>query len=209
MKLFLSSISIARQNQRAFVGLVGKPKQKIRVALIENGADTYSKDHQEWVVRARNMISATVGEIVTFDLREYVGKDGLEQALTNFDVIWVGGGNAFYLRWISRESGFDKAVKKLITRGLVYGGDSAGATIAGPTLSNFEPADNPEDAPEIILEGFGLTDIVVLPHFDNEKFSPIMSNIESEFQKKAIYDLVPLSDNQALIIENNTPTVVG
>ncbi len=209
MKLFLSSISIAEQNQEAFVVLVDKPKQDIRVALIENGADPYPEDHREWVVNAREMIRATVGEIISFDLREYVGKGNLEEDLTGFDVIWVGGGNVFYLRWISRESGFDTVIKKLVAKGMLYGGDSAGAIIAGPTIDHFQPADTPEKAPEIILDGFGLTDVVVVPHFDNEKFKPTMSGIKEAFEEKTNYKLTFLNDNQALVIKDDTQKVIG
>jgi dipeptidase E len=208
MKLFLSSIAIAERNQQAFISLVGKESRDIRVALIENGADTYPDNHREWVTRARTMIQATVGEIETFDLRTYTSQAGLERDLSQFDVIWVGGGNVYYLRWISRKSGFDQVIRRLIDKGIVYGGDSAGAIIAGPTIDYFQPADEPEDAPEIILEGFGFIATVVIPHYDHQKYAPIMKSIKEKLDDTS-YKTAILTDAQALIINGNTETVVG
>ena len=208
MKLFLSSVSIADANQQAFLDLVGKDAQDISVALIENGADMYTSDHREWVDRARGMIQATVGKVVRFDLRDYSNAGVVKNDLSKFDVIWVGGGNAFYLRWLSRQSGFDVAIKDLIAKGIVYGGDSAGAIIAGPTIDNFQLADTPEDAPEVILDGFGLTDIVPIPHYGNQKYGHIMRAIEDKF-KLSGYRAVPIADEQAIIINNDTMSVIG
>ena len=208
MKLFLSSVSIAEANRPAFLELVNKDARDISVALIENGADTYPGDHRAWVERARGMIQGTVGEVVRFDLRDYSNASVIKNALSKFDVVWVGGGNVFYLRWLARQSGFDVAIKDLIAGGIVYGGESAGAIIAGPTIDNFQPADVPEAAPEIILDGFGLTDIVPIPHYGNKKYGHIMRAIEDKF-KLSEHRTVPIADEQAIVINNDNMSVIG
>lgn len=201
MKLFLSSVSIQPNTRQVFIDLVSKKARDIRVALIENGADTYPDDHREWVVQARSLIEATVGVVEVFDLRNYNSAQQIEEVLRGYDVIWVGGGNVFYLRYISRKSGFDIAIKNLVRNGVVYGGDSAGAIIAGPTIDGFQPADTPEDSPEIILEGFGLTGIVPIPHYDNEKYGPIMVEIEKKIQQSN-YPTTAITDGQAIVVNN-------
>jgi dipeptidase E len=208
MKLFLSSISIATKNQQEFIYLVGKAHQNIRVALIENGADTYPDEHKEWVGRAKAMIQATVGEIVSFDLRTYVNETDLERDLSEFDVVWVGGGNVYYLRWLSRESGFDQIIGRLLKQGVVYGGDSAGAIVAGPTIDYFQSADHPEQSPELVLEGLRLVDEVVIPHYDHYKYAPIMKKIQ-EMLVNTDYKTVTLTDEQAFIIDGDDRRVIG
>lgn len=173
----------------------------MKVALIENGADTYALDHREWIDRARVMIEATAGEVKTFDLRTYTSASRLESELSDFDVVWIGGGNVYYLRWIMKESGFDKIIRRLCEGGIVYGGDSAGAIIAGPTIDHFQPADSSEDAPSIILEGLNLTNTVIVPHFDHVKYAPLMSSINIELQKHSFHTIT-INDDEAVIINN-------
>ena len=62
----------------------------------------------------------------------------LTSKLSSKDALWHGGGNTFYLRWILSNTGADEVITKLVRHGLVYGGGSAGAIVAGPTLKYFE-----------------------------------------------------------------------
>ena len=79
-------------------------------------------------------------------LRTYLDQGDLEnECRPQFDVVWPGGDNVYYLRWLSRESGFNEIIKRLVARGIIYGGDnSAGAIIVGPTVDYFQSADEPE-----------------------------------------------------------------
>ena len=58
----------------------------------------------------------------------------LEKMFSSYDIILVGGGNTFYLLKAVRESGFENVIKKLIAKGVVYIGSSAGAYIACPSI---------------------------------------------------------------------------
>lgn len=69
-------------------------------------------------------------------------------------------------------SGFDQIVKELLMKdSVVYGGENAGAIVAGPSISGVESADEPEFAESIIREGLGIATSVILPHVDNVRFS--------------------------------------
>lgn len=211
MKLFLSSISIQPQNREAFLELVGIEKADIRLALIENGADTYAPDKRAWVERAYQLIVDTVGAqaITRIDLRQFVGKSKeLEDELKKYNIVWVGGGNVFYLRWIARESGFDVVIPELVRDGMVYGGDSAGAILAGPRITGFESADSPEDAPEIIDAGIGLIDQVPIPHSDHDRYAPLMERIEQQFRDEH-YETIPIKDSQAIVVDDKSTRIVG
>ena len=199
MRLFLASVSIAEKNREAFLQLVGRQPVDINVALIENGADMYPVDGREWVERARRAIEGVAGSVEIIDLREYVSATALEADLSKFDVIWVGGGNTYYLRWIMRESGFDQIIRRLCNKGIVYGGDSAGAIVAGPTLECFQVMDNPEKAPEVIVEGLGLTNLVVVPHADHSKYGALAGEVKRKLDE-AGYETALLNDDEALVI---------
>ena len=52
-------------------------------------------------------------------------------------------------------------IRELVEQGTVYAGWSAGAGMASPTLRYFDLLDDTSEAPEVIWEGLGLTDVVV------------------------------------------------
>jgi len=209
MKLFLSSLAISKSQAEHFELLVGKPAEQIKLALVENAADVYAEDSRDWVVEHRNAIVNNGYQIEQIDLRNYSNDlDGLEQKLSGVDVVWMGGGNTYYLRWLLQDTGIDKVLIKLIKEdGLVYGGGSAGAIITGPTIKHFEKADNPDEAPEMIYEGLNLINEVIVPHTDNEKFENVMKEIILSLEKDG-YKTIPITDEEAIIVNNDKLTKI-
>jgi dipeptidase E len=207
MKLFLSSLAISDAQATELAKLVGKDLKDIKLALIENAADTYAEGSRAWVDSNRAAIQSHDFDVELIDIRQYKGKlSELQKKLATKDVIWFGGGNTYYLRWLLKDTGVDKLLAELVNQGKVYGGGSAGAIIAGPTLKHFEAADDPQDAPEVIYDGLGLTDSVVVPHMDNAKFASVIHGINDKLKADG-YKTVPIGDNQALIINGNQQKV--
>ncbi len=201
-------MAISREQEDAFIELVGKPAKDIKLALIENAADVYHDDTVDWVVENREAIKSCGYEVELVDLRKYKDKQPmLISKLASKDVVWVGGGNSFYLRWILKDVGADKIINDLVRSGLVYGGGSAGAIVAGPTLKYFEDADNPKDAPKVIIEGLNLTEKVVVPHIDNEKFGGVVKKISKSLKCEG-YEVVEISDEQALVINGKSSKII-
>ena len=50
------------------------------------------------------------------------------------DIIFVEGGNTFYLLKAMRACNFEKIIRKLLKEGKVYIGASAGSIVAGKTI---------------------------------------------------------------------------
>ena len=121
--------------------------------------------------------------------------------------LWFGGGNTYYLRWLLRDTGVENIIKDLVENGMVYGGGSAGAIIAGPTLHYFEAADDPKVSPGVIYEGLGLTSKVVVPHIDNKKYAAIIRGIDGKLKADG-YETVPLTDTQALVMDSDRGMIV-
>ena len=209
MKLFLSSEAIAPAQASAFAELVGKPPENTRIAIIENAADVEAGD-KSWVEENRRAIQDSGFQVKFIDLNTYKPDKRIElrSALENVDAIWLGGGNTYYLRWILKETGADDIIKELVKRGKVYGGGSAGAIMAGPTLKFFETADDPKEAPVHMTDGLSLTNTVVVPHWQDEKYGPIIASIADKLET-AGYSIEPITNEQALIIDGNRKRVVG
>lgn len=207
MKLFLSSQAVSPEQSSAFLALFTQPPHQIKVAVIENAADVETDD-SSWLTRNREALAQLGIQLDYVDLNDYLTKpETLAEVLQAQDGIWLGGGNTFYLRWILQKTGADHIITQLVHSGTVFGGGSAGAIVAGPTLRHIELADKPEKAPEVLEKGLGFTDTVVLPHWGDEKYGPVMVEIADRLRQDG-YSSCPLTDAQALVIRNDEHTVV-
>lgn len=200
MKLFLSSLGISGALAPYFSALVGKNLDSTSIALIENAADPYPEENRTWMKeRSEEFVQLGIS-VKHLDLRDFIGrKDALYDALHLYDVIWIGGGNTFYLRWILRESGLDTLLPKLLVEGKVYGGGSAGAIVVGPTLRFFDAVDDPALAPELIKEGLGLHENIIVPHWGDEKYATQLEQIRGQY-KALGYPVYCVTDREALVI---------
>jgi dipeptidase E len=204
MKLYLSSYRIP--TPKDLEDLLGKSLQGSSVALISNAKDYYAE-------RARNF---TVGDLVKYmeqlglkvdviDLRDYNDADSVRQSLVGHDLIWAMGGNTYMLRYEMKRSGFDQVIEDLLQSGVVYGGDSAGALVAGQSIAGVELADEPEFAEEYVGNGLNLIPYVVLPHIDNPEFTDVLPIFREKHQDK---EIIELKDSQAVIFDGNDRRVV-
>lgn len=207
MKLFLSSVAVTQDLLPRFVELVGKQPADIRFCLIENGADVYPEGERGFVERESNALEAVGLKLERVNLRDYFQKDGLMDVLKDFDVIWFGGGNTYYLRWALRESGFETIARDLANKGIVLAGGSAGALVLGLSLKGFEIADEPDKAPELIEEGLGLTDFVPVPHWKNEKFGDVIAKVKETLDAASVKSMV-MTDEQAIVVDGLQVTIV-
>lgn len=210
MKLFLTSLWLLPEFREALERLVGKPLSQSTVALIENGADD-ERGEPKWVKQARGSLTDAGMPVTQLDLRQYRGgkdHDQLREILSAADVIWVGGGNTFYLNWILADSGARDMIIELAQAGKVYAGGSAGSIVAGPTVKGFETADDASFAPKLALDGLALTDTVVVPHWGRNDYGKIMADI-SEQLTSAGYSVQPLTDREAYMVDGELRRVIS
>lgn len=205
MKLFLSSLAVSPAQRQGFLNLFNKPAEQVKVCLIENAADVEDQE-PDWLLDNRQALAATGTQLERLDLRTVPGNE-LAEKLEAADAIWLGGGNTYYLRWLLRKTGADEMIKRVVRQGTVYGGGSAGALIAGPTLAGFEEADDPAAAPELVTDGLGFVDFVPVPHWDDPSYCAIMMRA-AQHVEKAGYKARPITQAQALIIVDGKVTVV-
>lgn len=206
MKLYLSSIDIPTPNDLA--ELLGKPLIGASIAVLPNAQDYYSERARTYKNNeCAEKLKALGLKVETIDLRNYDDAAELKQKLQAFDLVWARGGNTFCLRYEMRRSGFDKIIKGLLQAGTVYGGDSAGALVAGISISGIESADTPEFAIEVIKEGLGLVPFVVLPHTDNLEFEEAAQMVRNINKDKN--SVIELKDNQAVVFDGESHRIVN
>src|SRR5579864_3566477 len=147
MKLLLTSNGLSNPSiANALEDLVGKPRKQTKIAFIPNAGfpvDDFKNESREWLVNDIYRIKEFCGFIDIVSLVDLTKEEILER-LEYADVIFVGGGNAFYLSYCMEMVGlFDQLPKLLEAR--VYAGISAGSMIATASLRSVSGAINHPD----------------------------------------------------------------
>lgn len=174
MRLYLSSYRLG-ENVGALLALVGNGA---RAAIISNALDYIpTAARQSYRAQVSDPIAdfAALGIAAEdLDLKDYFGAPSrLETALEGVDLVWAMGGNSFILRRAMAQSGFDTVIaERLAADSIVYGGFSAGAVVATPSLSGIELMDDPNEIPAgydpaVVWDGLNLIDYAIVPHFDS------------------------------------------
>lgn len=126
--------------------------------------------------------------------------DSIVNSLTKNDVIFVGGGNTFFLLQELRRSGADQILIREVEKGKLYIGESAGSIISCPDIGYCAEMDSPEKAPDLIdYAGLNLVDFYIVPHLGNaemgEAAEKAVEKYSSELELKAI------TDEQVILVE--------
>ena len=118
------------------------------------------------------------------------------------DMIFVGGGNTFFLLQVLKRSGADKIISQEVEKGKFYIGASAGAIAACPDIGYSAVMDAPEKAPELTdYTGMGLVDFYVVPHLGHPEMGPWAELLIEKYSSEL--DLKVINDYQAILIEGD------
>jgi dipeptidase E len=205
MKLFLSSENLGKYADE-FVSLVNGSK----LAYIGNAKDYLSDADRNAKVEEHRIQFESLGiDFTEIDLRDYFDSaKNTEDLLNDFGAVWCSGGNTFLLRSALQQSGLDNVlIKKIKDETLVYGGSSAGAVLAGPTIEGTENGDDPDLVEDVYnnqvnWSGLGLVDFVVVPHFESEWFGVYASKMAKDLEKNG-RSFKTLRDGQVILITGN------
>ena len=203
MKLFLTSAGLPPETTRAFLKLLNKRPEETRICFVITAANP--QEDKGYVKEDRKRLKELGFQVTELDL-EKENEESLRKKLNNFDVIFVEGGNTFYLLKYIRESGFDKALKPFLERGGIYLGVSAGTYIVGPDISptQWKHAEDKNIVGLKNLRGLGLVDFAIFSHYKPEHESIIKEN-----KHKIPYSVVALTDSQAVLVENGNIQFIG
>src|SRR3989338_5683078 len=141
-----------------------KPLSEAKILYVTTASKKVSD--ASYVERTRQKMNELNFSYTEVDI---VGKsdEELKKALSASDILYVEGGNTFYLLKAVRDTGFEKIVKEAIENGLVYWGVSAGSYIACPSIIIATWSDR--------FDRFGVTDwtaMNLVPFFIYSYFTP-------------------------------------
>ena len=113
--------------------------------------------------------------------------------INDYDVIYMMGGNTFYLIDMIRKYNFDKTLNTAINNGIIYIGSSAGSIIVGNSVEYALPFDE-NNVYMKDFTGLKLIDGIVIPHANKKE--EFINNIKNETKEK----LYLLYDKDGIII---------
>lgn len=199
-KLLLTSTGLANQNiTNQFLQIIDKPVSQIKIIFVPTASR--SEEELKYVNESKKELldlGISANNIKTLNLDKPVSFQEVE----DFDVIYVCGGNTFYLLKKAREAGFDKVIIEFAKTDKLYFGVSAGSILVCPNIDIASPFDE-NDVNLTDLTGLNLTDVIVSPHYKDEE-----KTIIDDFKKKSQYKVVPLTDNQALLVLDGETKIV-
>lgn len=204
MKLLLTSAGLPNEAIRSkFLQMVGKNPKDIVVAFIPTAADP---EEDKWFVKsAMDEIKEIGMQLFTVDLKKE-NEQSLRETLADCDVVYVNGGNTFYLLDWARKSGFDKVVKDLVVQGKVYVGTSAGSLLVGPdiSISGWKSSWDRNIVGLKDFSGLSLVPFVVSPHFTESDRQALENNM-----KEVNYPIIALTDKQAVMVLDEKQELIG
>ncbi len=182
-----------------FLNLTGKPASEIKIIFVPTASKTEKENYY---------VEESKQELIDLGIKKEnirvldIDRKIAYSEIAEFDAMYVCGGNMFYLLAKVREFDFGKIIRQFVETGKIYVGVSAGSMFVCPDIELASPFD-PNDVGIMDFSGLNLTDIIVSPHYKESD-----KKIIEEFTKKLRYEIIPLTDNQALLILDKKTEVV-
>lgn len=193
MKLFLTS-----QVQYVAHDIGSKIDAKLKQNAVFINTPLKDKQHTDldWHYTNKSKMEKVGFRFVEYDI---TGKtnDQIVADLSNFDVMYIEGGNSYYLLQESQKNDFGEFIKKRVEKGMIYISTSAGTVIAGPNIEPVRQDSRAILAPDLNgTKAYGLVDFVVMPHWGQEKRRDLFNDYRLKHIYQEDYPYILLNDHQ-------------
>lgn len=193
MKIFLTSSGLSNENEKKFVDLFDGITAGKRVAFVPTAMNPEPKEVVEKYMPVDVKDLTDLGMVVDLIDIANLNATNIVATFQPYDLIYVYGGNTFYLLDQAIRSGLRDNIKEIIS-GKVYMGVSAGSIIAGPSIETADWTYGEPDKNDVGLKdfkGLGLVSFVVVPHWEGQ--TPVEV-------KDCQYEIKYLRDGEAICV---------
>lgn len=187
--------------------LLGKKAGEIRVAYVVTAGNLHPVEQRTWIDEGREILKERGWKVFDYDI---AGKNEHEvkDELAGRDVVFVQGGNNFYLLQQMQRCGFREIVRKKVADGMPYIGESAGAIVCAEDLAEQKYISGDADVVELEdFRGLGLVNFLIKPHWNRkgakrEKFSRFLRENPGAFYS-ITQPIICLNDSQVVRVEGD------
>jgi len=181
------------------------PKQPSELKLAHVITASRMEANADYVERDRKALQE-VGFRVTDIALEDLTPDTAFGELNKFDIIYVQGGNTFYLLKQARACNFEQAVRRFLEDpNKWYIGVSAGSYIACPTIEMGSWKRDKDQHGLDDLTGMNLVSFLLSVHYNREEYREILA----ERIPTANHPVRILTDDQAFLVKDGNVTLIG
>lgn len=164
MKIIITSSGIGSKDfKKKFAELIGRDISELKMLHDTTAIDGEpAESDKSWAEEEfRNILRAGFRpENITEHKIDRKNED-----LSGYDVVYVQGGNTFYLMKMMRKYYFDQSVKDALNGGVIYIGSSAGSMVLGDTIeTEFTYDDRANTYGVTDFTGIGLVEGAIFPH---------------------------------------------
>jgi len=218
MKLLLTSSGVTNDTlARELESLAGKKFNELKIAFIPT-AGLCDMGEKGWLIDDMSRLKSRGAKIDIVDIAQ-LSSGEIVSRLEWSDVIFVGGGNTFYLSYWMQKSGlFDTLPKLLETR--VYAGISAGSMVASSTIRTASQAYKSEHFYDESYEEFGpagrssagsmkWVDFAFRPHLNSRYFPEVIQDKMQKIADALNVDMYVVDDDCAVKVDGDDVSVVG
>lgn len=188
------------------LNLFDRPLNKIKIGYIITASKKV--DDLSYIAAERKRFKELGFDCEEIDIKGK-SEDELREILKDKQAVYVTGGNTFHLLKCARASGFEKIIRELLGKGVIYIGASAGSYLACPTIAmatwkgNKGGKANDRCGLEDFI-GMNLVGFLIFAHYTPEYEEMINSKI-----KKLDYDIKTLTDDQAVLVKGDKIEVLN
>ena len=187
--------------KQQFFQLIDGDLSNLKATIITTAS--HKKQNNRFAMKAKEDLLGFGFKKVDFNDIEFDKPELLEK----YNVIYINGGNPFYLLYHMKKSGADLILKDISKQNTVIVGVSAGAIILGPNIeviNYFTPQINTVDMQ--VLTALGLTNKTIFPHYDREDLFQNNSGRSIEDRLKVFENInkcsvVRLKDDESVLIQ--------
>lgn len=195
-KIILSSHGFQKNKtlKKKLLTLLPLPARNLSVAIVATASAEW-KEKNKHAILAKQMLEEMGFKKVKFIDVEFDNPNKLKK----FDVIYINGGNPFYLLYHLKKSGADKVLTQLANQGVIIVGISGGGVVLGLNINIVDYFDRKINTIKLKdLIGLNLTDVIIYPHYTKE-VEEKMKKFENKYRCK----VKRLSDSQAITIKSS------
>ena len=171
------------------------------------------RNEANWLKHELNLFRIICLDVATLSEQELNAAISIHR---DIHVVYVEGGNAWYLRHHMRISGFDQILRSLCDRGALYLGVSAGAIVAGASVQvaawkgwnetkGLKGLEQVDWSNESVSAGLDIcSSCSVFPHYSRK-----WENLVDRCVRELDHDCIVLSDGQGYVIDSEDTRTRG
>ena len=197
--------SSGMQMKSEIVKLLQKPAYDITVAFITTAYKPKLEQDQGYVNKNLQIMKEMGFNVLEVDI-EGKKESEVTKLIGLKDIIFVAGGNAFYLLRAMRKCNFEKIMRKLLKQGKVYLGESAGSIVAGRNIKIAGWIGDENIVNLKNLKGLNLVPFDIFVHYKPEHAEIIKKKMPFKWQRKK---LKIITDEQAILVQAKNVMLLG